>query len=169
MKGKFSVFLGVLVLNFGFSSSAQQAGCDFDPGFAAFDFWVGEWDVFDNSSGNLAGSNSIRKLEQGCLVHESWTSAAGGTGTSVNYFNPVTEQWRQLWISAGRYAIDIAGNLDNGSMVLSGSIYYYSGSELPFRGTWTPADDGSVRQFFEQFNPETKAWDVWFDGRYVKK
>lgn len=149
--------------------SAQQVGCDFDAGFAAFDFWVGEWSVYDNVSGNLAGSNSIRKLEQGCLLQENWTSAAGSTGMSVNYYNPVTSEWRQLWVSAGRYSIDIVGGLDNGSMVLVGHVYYFTGSAVPFRGAWTPAEDGSVRQFFEQFNAETGAWDVWFDGNYVKK
>ena len=149
--------------------SAQQVGCDFDAGFAAFDFWVGDWTVYDNASDNLAGTNSIRKLEQGCLLQESWTGVAGSTGTSVNYYNPVTAQWRQLWVSAGRYSIDIVGGVDKGSMVLVGHVYYFTDSAVPFRGTWTPAEDGSVRQFFEQFNAETGAWDVWFDGKYVKE
>jgi len=147
---------------------AQQSGCDFDISFNAFDFWLGNWKVFDNETGELAGTNSIQKLEAGCLVLEKWTSAAGGTGTSVNYYNPVTKQWRQLWVSAGRYSIDIVGGLQDGSMQLTGSIYNFGGGEDRFRGTWTPAEDGSVRQFFEQFNAGTQEWDVWFDGRYVR-
>jgi len=38
-----------------------------------------------------------------------------------------------------------------------------------FRGTWTANADGSMRQFFEQRNPETHEWSVWFDGLYVSK
>jgi len=54
-------------------------------------------------------------------------------------------------------------------MVLSGRINYYStGKSHAFRGTWTPLADGSVRQFFEQQDPESQAWAVWFDGIYVK-
>ncbi len=161
--------LTVSLLLFAYPLYAQPAGCEFDAGAAEFDFWVGEWDVYASANDNLAGSNSIRKSQQGCLLQESWTSATGGTGTSMNYYNPVTQQWRQLWVSAGRYSIDIAGGIDSGSMVLIGNIYYFSGNSLPFRGAWTPAEDGSVRQFFEQFNPETGVWDVWFDGKYVRK
>lgn len=146
----------------------QQSGCDFDEGFNAFDFWIGQWTVYDNGSGNLAGTNTIEKQEQGCLVLEKWTSAAGGTGTSLNYYNPPLGQWRQLWVSAGRYAIDIAGGLRDDAMMLEGTIYYFTGSSLPFRGTWTPDTEGNVRQFFEQFNAETREWDVWFDGKYVR-
>lgn len=151
------------------TASAQQSGCDFNAGFTAFDFWVGSWDVTDNTTGNVAGSNRIEKIEAGCVVMEHWTSVGGGTGTSLNYYNPVTDVWRQLWVSAGRYSIDIVGGLQNGAMVLTGELHNFVGnSSIPFRGTWTPQDDGSVRQFFEQFNAETNVWDPWFDGRYVR-
>lgn len=148
---------------------AQHAGCSDLPRFNEFDFWLGNWEVIDNRTGNRAGSNSISKTEAGCLIIEKWLSGNSGTGTSINYFNPVQNQWRQLWVSAGQYSIDIVGGLKAGSMVLEGDIYYFSGNSNKFRGTWTPNDDGSVRQFFEQFNEDTNSWDVWFDGRYVKQ
>ena len=160
------IFIGFMCA--GTVAMAQSSGCDFDSGFDEFNFWVGEWTVYDNASGNLAGMNSISKEEQGCLILENWTSSAGGTGTSMNYYNPLNRQWRQLWVSAGRYAIDIAGGLSNDSMVMSGRIYYFTGSEEQFRGTWSVADDASVRQLFEQYNSDTQEWDVWFDGRYVR-
>lgn len=148
---------------------SQNTGCTDLPGFADFNFWIGEWEVFDNVTGNKAGENSIRPMESGCLLLESWTSINGGTGTSMNYFNPVTGEWRQLWVSAGRYSIDIVGGLRNGSMLLEGSIYNFGGAVWNFRGTWTPNEDGSVRQFFEQFNHDSEVWEPWFDGRYVRK
>lgn len=148
---------------------AQQGGCEGPPGFSDFDFWIGSWDVTDFVTGRVAGSNRIEKIEAGCVVMEHWTGAAGGTGTSLNYLNPVTGQWRQLWVSAGRYAIDIAGGIESGAMVLTGQIFTYpDNSAVDFRGTWTPQEDGSVRQFFEQYNAGTDNWDTWFDGRYVR-
>ena len=149
---------------------AQQSGCQDIEGFSDFDFWVGEWDVFDNNSGNRAGENSIQKMEDGCMLLESWSGGGGATtGTSINYYNPVTREWRQVWVSGGAYAIDIVGGLRSGSMVLEGSIYNFAGAVWNFRGTWTPNDDGSVRQFFEQFNHDSEVWEPWFDGRYVRK
>jgi len=168
MKNSFYCLVWMLVIFAPTASYAQNSGCDFDTGFAAFDFWLGEWTVFDSVADRLAGTNSIQKQEQGCLVMEKWTSVNGGTGTSLNYYNPLTQEWRQLWVSAGRYSIDIVGGLQDESMQLLGNIYYFTGEVNQFRGTWTPAEDGSVRQFFEQFNAETGEWDVWFDGRYVR-
>lgn len=151
------------------SSLAQSAGCGEISGFADFDFWVGEWEVFSASTNAKAGENVIRKLEGGCMLLESWNGAGGSTGTSLNYYNPVTGEWRQVWVSAGQYAIDIVGGLRSGSMVLEGSIYNFGGAVWDFRGTWTPNPDGSVRQFFEQYNHDSEEWAPWFDGRYVRK
>ncbi len=148
---------------------AQETGCETLPGFSGFDFWVGEWDVFDFATGTKVGENSVRKLEQDCLLLESWQGEQGSTGTSMNYYNPVTRQWRQLWVSSGRYAIDIVGGLRAGAMILEGSIYNFAGAVWNFRGTWTPQDDGSVRQFFEQYNHDAEVWEPWFDGRYVRQ
>ncbi len=148
-------------------SLAQSGGCT-EPEFRAFDFWLGKWDVTDNATGNVAGKNSITQLEAGCMLLESWAGAGGGTGTSVNYYNPVEKKWRQLWISAGRYSIDISGGLEGQAMRLEGSIYPFAGAAARFRGTWTPNADGSVGQFFEQYDEDSQAWTVWFDGRYVR-
>lgn len=165
------LLLSIVLLLPGSLSHSQEVGCDGIEGFSDFDFWVGEWEVFDNNSGNRAGENSIQKMEDGCMLLERWTSAGGGTGTStsMNYFNPVTNEWRQLGVSAGRYSIDIVGGLRGSSMVLEGSIYNFAGAVWNFRGSWTPNPDGSVRQLFEQFNHDSGQWDPWFDGRYVRR
>ena len=36
------------------------------------------------------------------------------------------------------------------------------------RITWTPANDGSVRQVWELSSDAGKTWTVLFDGRYVR-
>ena len=147
----------------------QQIGCGDLNGFSDFDFWVGGWEVFDSATGEKLGENTIQKIESGCLLLEHWRSVSGGTGTSFNYYNPVTREWRQVWVSEDRYSIDIVGGIRSGSMVLEGSIYNFAGAVWNFRGNWTPSPDGSVRQFFEQFNHDSNEWATWFDRRYVRK
>lgn len=152
-------------------STPPQAICERSERFGDFDFWVGEWDVYSNDEKRiLLGTNSITKHHQNCLVRENWTNLKGLTGSSMNYYDPVEDRWRQLWV-AGGYSIDYSGALDEtGSMVLTGKINYYgTGKSQAFRGTWSPNDDGSVRQLFEQQNPESLEWTVWFDGIYIKK
>lgn len=143
-----------------------QSGCNANAHFNDFDFWVGEWEVTDNSTGNLAGSNSITKELNNCLVMENWAGASGSVAKSINYFNPLDNSWRQLWVAPG-YVIDISGGLENEAMVLVGTIAYFNDTVYEFRGSWRPASDGSVRHFFEQFDPENESWAPWFDGRYA--
>ena len=144
--------------------------CKTDPAFRAFDFWVGDWKVSDRASGKYAGDNSISEIEGQCALMEDWQGQGGSTGKSVNYYNPVTGKWRQIWVSAGAYSLDIEGGMKDGSMVLTGTIWYYARAQsAPFRGTWTPNKDGSVRQFFEQYDSEKQAWQPWFDGLYERK
>ena len=131
-----------------------------------FDFWVGEWRV-SAPDDTFQGANSISKAENGCLIIERWTGASGSTGQSYNFYDPKTERWRQVWVSAGS-VIDYEGGLDEaGAMRLEGRISYRaSGKSFPFRGVWTPADDGSVRQHFTQYDPEKDEWADWFVGVY---
>jgi hypothetical protein len=150
---------------------APPAFCEDTPGFDEWDFWVGEWDVYSNNEARqLAGTNSITKHYANCLIKETWVSAGGGGGFSVNYYNPVKGEWRQVWVSNG-YSIDYSGGLnDQGQMALEGEIYTYQpNTAAPFRGTWTPRENGDVVQLFEVFNAETDSWDVWFDGLYVRQ
>lgn len=145
--------------------------CESMKSFNDFDFWLGEWNVYSNDDKRqFQGTNAITKHHKNCLIMENWTSAQGGTGNSMNYYDPVEDQWRQLWV-AGGYSIDYTGGLnESGSMVLNGEINYYaSGKSQAFRGTWTPKADGSVQQFFEQQDSDSQEWTVWFDGLYVKK
>ena len=152
------------------ADQAPQNYCADTAGFSDWDFWVGEWKVYTNDEARThVGDNSITKHYENCLVKETWVSPGGG-GFSINYFNPVKGEWRQVWVANG-YSIDYAGGLnEQGQMALEGEIYNYQAkSTSPFRGNWTPEENGDVIQRFEVFNSEKQEWTVWFEGRYVKQ
>jgi len=171
------IFLSVVALIITLSGPVAAQGkakapppCRADAHFRDFDFWLGKWKVYNRvGKKQFAGDNHISAIEGGCAILEQWKGKGGGTGKSVNYYNPINKKWRQIWLSAGNYMIDIEGGMVDGSMNLAGKIYYYtSGVAADFRGIWTPNEDGSVRQHFQQMNPKTGKWAEWFDGRYVK-
>ena len=148
----------------------SQTYCEDNAGFDQWDFWVGEWTVYVNDEDKtLAGTNSITKHYANCLIKETWVDVAGNGGFSVNYYNPVRDQWRQVWISNG-YSIDYTGGLnDKGQMVLEGEIdSYQPDKSAAFRGIWTPQENGDVIQHFETYDTKTDTWKVWFEGLYVK-
>jgi hypothetical protein len=135
------------------------------PHHAAFDFWIGHWEVF-TPDGTKAGENRITREEGGCLLVERWAGAQGSTGQSYNYFDNETRNWRQVWVSAGA-TINYEGGLNEaGEMVLEGTIGYPDGRTAPFRGTWTLLENGDVRQHFEEYSAESDTWTDWFVGLY---
>ena len=150
------------------AQTPPAAPCEAGGRHAEFDFWVGEWDVFQ-PDGRQAGTNAIEKAERGCLLVERWAGAGGSTGTSVNFYDPGRARWRQLWVSPSGGIIEIEGGLRDGSMVLEGELVERDGSRQPFRGTWTPNEDGSVRQHFEISEDGGRTWATWFEGRYVRR
>ena len=159
-------WLAVLYLGVAGPALAEPTctGEDFD----AFDFWVGSWQV-SLADGTVVGENRIERRDKGCVIIELWTSARGTTGTSLNYYDVARNQWVQVWGGAGGNQIVIAGGPADGSMVLTGTLTRVSdGSSKPFRGIWTPLEDGRVRQFFEQSDDEGATWTPWFEGFYER-
>jgi len=140
--------------------------CRFEPEYRQFDFWVGEWEV-TVASGQVAGTNSIRKAADGCLLLESWTGAGGGSGNSINFYDPATRKWVQTWVDSGGGVISGEGGLHDGAMRLLGTHILNSGERRPFRMTFTSLPNGHVRQFLEESTDEGKTWSVWFDGDYA--
>ncbi|MCG8441272.1 MAG: hypothetical protein MI723_05620 [Caulobacterales bacterium] len=147
----------------------EESLCESDERYDAFDFWVGEWEVF-GEDGEKAGDNVVTREERGCLIVERWSSVTGTTGQSYSFYDPAADAWRQIWVAAGQI-IDYAGGPDeDGAMRLAGEITARSdGESAPFRGVWERLDDGEVRQSFEQFDAETGDWASWFVGTYKPK
>ncbi|MCH7995101.1 MAG: tetratricopeptide repeat protein, partial [Planctomycetes bacterium] len=56
---------------------AENSSASDRPELRQFDFWVGDWDVF-NAKGVKVGANKIELLLGGHLIQETWTSAKGG-------------------------------------------------------------------------------------------
>ena len=133
-----------------------------------FDFWVGEWDVTHH--GKPAGHNRIELLHGGCVLAEHWVSSDGSfSGSSLNIYDQSDDQWHQTWVDVSGTLLQLDGALVDGQMVLSGAISDVDGNGVvQQRITWTPNDDGSVRQQWES-NSDGEEWMTLFDGLYVRK
>jgi hypothetical protein len=160
----------ILLLLVGASGAGGQDGtsqpCD-DGAFRQFDFWIGEWKVHD-AEGKHAGDNAIASEHNGCVVVERWTSARGGTGMSMNHYDPRAGLWRQHWVGLG-LILEMSGGMKDGSMILEGPLQYVGTDRVTLlRGVWTPLPGGRVRQHFLESSDEGKTWSDWFDGYYSR-
>lgn len=143
-------------------AEAQSGPCD-APERRQFDFWVGDWRV-TTPDGKHAGDNRIEKVLDGCALHESWQGAGGGRGFSYNAYDPERKVWHQTWVDKQGNLLLLEGGLRGGRMVLEGP----QGKVLN-RITWTPAQDGTVRQRWETSPDQGKTWTTVFDGLYRRK
>ncbi|MGH7561965.1 MAG: hypothetical protein ACRENB_13225 [Gemmatimonadales bacterium] len=138
--------------------------CD-SAAFRAFDFWIGEWGV--TVSGRPAGRNVITLEEKGCLIHEHWTGARGGTGQSFNFYDRQDGKWHQVWVSSTGAVLRLSGGREGDEMRLAGETTTAVGITR-HRLTFTKNADGTVRQFWESSSDGGKTWAVAFDGLYRK-
>lgn len=160
-----TVFIFLFVIS-GFSQN-DNCGCCTEK-HTEFDFWIGKWKV-TNPDGSLAGTNTIDKIQDNCILQENWQSAKENfTGTSNNFYNARTQQWEQIWIDNKGGNLHLKGNRVGNQMILKTDVAKNQKGE-PFyhRVTWTKNDDGTVRQYWETITND-KDITVAFDGLYKK-
>jgi len=138
--------------------------------YRQFDFWLGHWDVTPAGSAQPNAENRISSIQDGCVVLEQYT-AGYFTGTSLNFYDAVTKSWHQTWMSNSGGALYLQGGINAaGSMVMSDEDLPVSqATGTVNRITWTPNDDGTVRQLWESSGDRGATWAVVFDGTYTSK
>lgn len=152
------------------TASNVQAPCA-SPEHRQFDFWLGDWNVFDYSGGTRgapAGTNQITTELGGCVLQEHWTGSQGGHGMSFNTYQSNEKKWHQVWVDDGGTFLNLIGEFKGGAMVLSGE---QPGAGITDRITWKRVnnDPDQVRQFWQQSRDGGKTWSAVFDGLYVRK
>jgi len=131
-----------------------------------FDFWLGDWDVFD-PAGKQVGTNRISLL-YGCVLHESWR---GGKmeGQSFNRWDADRGVWHQTWIDNQGSLLLLEGGLKDGAMVLSDAATPGRKADAAVNEIrWTRNADGSVRQLWVASADGGQTWKTAFDGKYVR-
>jgi hypothetical protein len=135
--------------------------------YRQFDFWIGDWDV-RLPDGKQAGTNRIRRILNGCVIQETWSGAAGSSGTSYNIYDRMRRKWHQTWVDDQGSLLQLDGESTNGRMTLSGETVDSSGVKLLQRITWERTGPAKVRQLWESSRDAGKTWVLIFDGRYQR-
>jgi len=145
----------------------QKRPCIYSAEARQFDFWVGDWDVF-NPQGQKAGTNSVQLFSDGCGLLENWTGALGGDGKSINFYDAGTQKWYQSWTGTGGSVLRYEGNFKDGAMRFEGETIA-NGKKTLQKLTFTKLDENTVRQLFEASSDDGKTWTITYDLKYVKK
>jgi tetratricopeptide (TPR) repeat protein len=157
-------------------ANQTQLPCLADSRWRAFDFWIGEWDAYVNGSTQLAGRSRIERISGGCAILENWTSnsalhvAAGYEGKSINFIDPGSSKWRQVWSGSAR---DV-GNFDDGVYADGAMRFYYHKANAqgqPVEGHFIFYNLGPnrVRQFQDQSTDGGKTFQTVYDFIYLRR
>jgi len=146
------------------AQSALAGNCDTHQ-HRRFDFWIGEWRVED-PSGKVVGRNRIERILDGCALRESWQGGSGYNGHSLNTWDPASGHWLQFWTDNHDLTLHLSGGWTGERMTLEGTREDAEGREVTDRISWTPRENGIVRQHWQQAVDGAEFKTV-FDGRYV--
>jgi hypothetical protein len=134
-----------------------------------FDFWLGDWIVYDTAM-NHFGNNKIIKLADGCILNENWRSIGNSTGSSFNYYNATDSTWNQVWIDNQGVSLVLKGKAEKYKMVMENNLQpFSSGGLYKNQISWTLNQDKSVSQTWSILNQKNQVISVASKGIYVKK
>lgn len=134
-----------------------------------FNFWVGEWNVY-NQQDVKVGESRIEKILKDGVILESWTGGSGNTGKSFNHFHIGTGKWVQYWVDQSSDRIFLEGNYDPTQKAI---VFYEridQGSEKPQRRlTFFNISPDSVRQYSQQSTDGGTTWFIEYNFIYLRK
>jgi len=143
--------------------------CMYDPRHNDFDFWLGTWDVRPrNQPQNPPAKNVITKIDDGCVVHESWT-APGSVGQSFNIWDRTRQKWFQIWVDNSGGLHEYSGAYSDNAMRYDGEIPALppATGRVKTRLTFFRIAPDTVRQFSERLQPDG-TWAVNYDLIYTR-
>jgi ketosteroid isomerase-like protein len=148
-----------------YAAPAQPLPCS-APAYRQFDFWLGEWDVFEEGGSAREARATVTRAQRDCGLREQYEGTDGSGGESLSMYDPAAGEWQQTWLSNHGQIVFIRGNLQGEAMILSGTDHRASGRRL-VRGMWKPEAAG-VRETAETSMDDGKTWTPWFDLSFRK-
>ena len=158
------LMLGALLLAASSAAAASPASAARCPDAAhhAFDFWLGDWDVFEGASQKPVARVAVTRILGGCAVQEEYSDTTGHRGRSFSIYDASRGVWHQTWVTNRGELLVIEGQFHGGLMELTGADRTADGMERRVRGTWQ-AVDGGVREIAVRSTDGDQSWTPWFD------
>jgi hypothetical protein len=92
-----------------------------DPSYRQFDFWIGDWDVFEIERPTVIVARArVELILNGCVLHEVYEGLDGHKGESFSIYDATRKTWHQSWVNDSGYLLTIEGHLKGKSMILEG-------------------------------------------------
>jgi hypothetical protein len=132
-----------------------------------FDFWIGQWEVFDRGGTTKVADVRVDAILDGCVLKEEYSDPDGLHGSSFSSYDVTTRRWQQTWVTNRGQLLVINGALEGQALVFSG--WRHDGpKEVLVRARWIP-DGAGVRETAETSVDGGHTWTPWFDLDFRRK
>jgi hypothetical protein len=144
--------------------------CVYVPESRQFDFWIGDWDVRDNTRGQaVAGKSHVEAILGQCVIFENWSGLGAGDGKSFNAWNSELKCWQQNWMDdAGQVVNFTDGHYVNGVLSMVADGLDPSGQPEKVKLSFYNLGPDQVRQVGERSGDGGKTWTLRYDFNYVR-
>ncbi|MDE2851175.1 MAG: hypothetical protein OXP74_11240 [Acidobacteriota bacterium] len=146
--------------------SAQAAGpCETDDSYRVLDFLLGEWRLV--SGAETVGRSRVEKLEDGCLIAETWSFVDGRSGRTYSSFDPAANVWRRFSVSNRGLIVRSEATVDGEELVFDGEYVAADGRNSNWRERLSFEADGRVSRIAGTSRRAGRPSTVLFEGHYV--
>ena len=158
-----SLFLLLLTVRcWGDHAPSVKSPCA-DPVYRQFDFWIGDWDVFEVERPTVVVARArIEPILNGCVLHEVYEGLDGHKGESFSIYDFTRNTWHQSWVNNSGYLLTIDGHLQGNSMILEGVDHMPYDKLRQVRGEWRPDEQGAHEAAWRSTDRGI-TWVPWFD------
>jgi len=155
------------------NAATQPHPCS-EPQQKQLEFWVGEWDLTwpGNNPGETArGSNTIRRILDGCTVEENFDGADAMhlRGRSVSVFDAGAGKWKQTWVDNEGGYLDFVGEFKQGQMILGREATRPDGSKSLQRMVFKNITRDEFDWSWEGSKDGGKTWTMVWPIHYKRK
>jgi hypothetical protein len=135
-----------------------------DPAYRQFDFWVGDWDVFEVERPTVIVAHArVELILNACVLHEIYEGVDGHKGESFSIYDVTRHTWHQSWVNDSGYLLTIEGRLGDKAMVLEGIDHLPDGKLRQVRGEWSSTGRGGAHEVAWRSTDGGVTWIPWFD------
>ena len=156
------------------SDSVKAFPCLTNAQARLFDFWLGDWDVYNRGTTTLVGKSKIENASNGCMVLENWTAIGGPmhNGKSMNFVDPESNKWIQVWVGSSGINNQNITRFYDGEYKDGAMRFVFDrvtkGQKIIGRFIFFNEGPNQVRQFNEQSTDGGKTWTTSYDFTYKR-
>lgn len=149
------------------ASQADENGGESDQ--TDFGFWVGDWEL-ESETGRKVARTSVQLEHNGFALTETWRFEGGRKGTTLTFFDPREQVWKQTRVSNNGRVDYFSGQRVDGVMLLTGESIKPDGTNGLQKITMTPNDsEQTIDHQVEESTDGGETWSVVFTGRWLPR